>query len=237
LLTFTHVYEPAAVAGAPTLLLLHGTGGDEHDLLPLVPLLFPNAGVLSPRGAVSEHGMPRFFRRLAPGVFDLEDLERRTSDLRAFIDAAAVHYQFDRANVIAVGLSNGANIAANLILSYGAVVRAAVLFRAMPTRDVLPAAPASRGPAYDPAASRLTATGLTNANVGRGFSPCTDVYMSSGRRDRMISTAQTEQLAEQLRDAGASVTLEWDEAGHELTREAIENAAAWVNRTAGKLVH
>src|SRR5690349_24069796 len=114
-LGFIHVYEPAARVDAPTLLLLHGTGGDEHDLLPLVPLLLPNAGVLSPRGPVSEHGMPRFFRRLAPGVFDLADLERRTADLLAFLDAAAREYGFVRDRVVAVGLSNGANIAANLL--------------------------------------------------------------------------------------------------------------------------
>jgi phospholipase/carboxylesterase len=201
-LAFTHVYEPPARPGAPTLLLLHGTGGDEHDLLPLVPLLLPDAGVLSPRGPVSEHGMPRFFRRLAPGVFDLEDLARRTKDLRDFIDAAATHYGFDRAHVIAVGLSNGANIAASLILSYSEVVRAAVLFRAMPTREDSPASDA------------------------KGV----DVYMSSGRLDRMISPALAERLADQLRVAGASVTLEWDDSGHELTREAITAAAGWLKR-------
>jgi predicted esterase len=92
-LGLVHVYEPAAAAGEPTLLLLHGTGGDERDLLPLVPLLSPNAGALSPRGNVDEQGMPRFFRRLAPGVFDMEDLARRTDELRAFIDSAAAHYR------------------------------------------------------------------------------------------------------------------------------------------------
>jgi phospholipase/carboxylesterase len=201
---FTHFYEPAARPGAPTLLLLHGTGGDEHDLLPLVPHLLPDAGVLSPRGQVSEHGMPRFFRRLAPGVFDLDDLTQRTEDLRDFIDASATRYEFDRANVIAVGLSNGANIAANLILTYGAIVRVAVLFRAMPTRDE---------------AATVDATSV-------------DIYMSSGRRDRMISPDLAERLAGQLGSAGAAVTLEWDDAGHELSRGAVTGAAAWLKTRA-----
>jgi phospholipase/carboxylesterase len=199
-LGFIHVYEPAADAAAPTLLLLHGTGGDEHDLLPLVPVLLPNAGVLSPRGPVSEHGMPRFFRRLAPGVFDLDDLARRTDDLLAFIDAAATTYGFPRDRVVAVGLSNGANIAANLLLSHGSVLRAAVLFRGMPTRDDVPTAQANG----------------------------TDVFMGSGRRDRLITPVLTEKLAEQLRVAGAAVTLDWDDAGHELTREAVMAAAGWL---------
>ena len=154
-LGFAHVYEPAASADAPTLLLLHGTGGDEHDLLPLVPLLSPNAGALSPRGNVDEHGMPRFFRRLAPGVFDMEDLAKRTDELRDFIDAAAAHYGFARDRVIAVGLSNGANIAANLLLTHGPVVRAAVLFRGMPTRDAGPFAQAAGVDVY--MSSRLAA--------------------------------------------------------------------------------
>jgi len=200
MLGFEHVYEPAAHPDAPTLLLLHGTGGDEHDLLPIVPLLLPNAGVLSPRGQVSEHGMPRFFRRLALGVFDQEDLALRTEALLRFVDTAATSYGFDRANVIAVGLSNGANIAANLILSQGNVLRGAVLFRAMPTRDDAPSADASG----------------------------VQVYMNSGQRDRLITPAQTGALAEQLRVAGASVTLAWDDAGHELTREALAAAAEWL---------
>ena len=201
-LGLVHIYEPAAVAGAPTLILLHGTGGDEHDLLPLVPHLLPNAGVLSIRGAVLEHGMPRFFRRLAPGVFDMEDLSNRTDELRRFIDAASGRYGFARDNVIAVGLSNGANIAANLLLTHGAVLQGAVLFRAMPT-----------GTAAVP-------------DVAHGVG----VYMSSGRRDSMISGDMTEQLAVQLREAGATVTLQWDEGGHQLTRAAIEGAREWLVR-------
>ena len=200
-LTLIHVYEPAAADEAPTLLLLHGTGGDEHDLLPLVPVLAPNAGVLSARGAVDEHGMPRFFRRLAPGVFDMADLEARTGELIRFVDHAAVHYGFRRDNVIAVGLSNGANIAANALLTHPRPFRAAVLFRAMPTGNL---------PVNQPAHG-------------------VDVLMSSGRRDRMISVPMIEQLAALLQQAGAHVTLTWDEAGHELTRAAVDGAREWLS--------
>ena len=201
-LGFAHVFQPPATPDSPTLLLLHGTGGDEHDLLQLVPMLMPNAGVLSPRGKVSEGGMPRFFRRLAPGVFDLEDLALRTRELRAFIDAAAEVYGFARDRVIAVGLSNGANVAADLLLSFGPVLHAAVLFRAMPLRE--------------------TAGATIPASVG--------VYMASGRRDRLIPTEMTEALATQLRTAGASVTLAWDDGGHELTRQALDGARQWLDR-------
>lgn len=209
-LALQHVYEPPARHSpesghaparddAPTLLLLHGTGGDEHDLLPLAPLLLPNAGVLSPRGNVLEHGMPRFFRRLAPGVFDVEDLQARTEELLHFIDAASAQYGFARNRVIAVGLSNGANIAANMLLTHGPVLDAAVLFRVMPVRE---------GP---------------DASL-----PSTEVYMNSGRRDRMITPALTQQLADRLQAAGATVTLEWDDAGHELTRGAVDSARRWL---------
>src|SRR5512138_3526489 len=109
-LAFQHVFIPAEADDAPTLLMLHGTGGDEHDLLALGRALYPGAALLSPRGQVLENGMPRFFRRLAEGVFDLDDLRRRTHDLAAFVAAASETYQFDPRQVIAAGYSNGANI-------------------------------------------------------------------------------------------------------------------------------
>src|SRR5688572_9300260 len=114
-----------------TLLLLHGTGGDENDLLPLGESLDPDAAILSPRGKVLERGMPRFFRRLAEGVFDEEDLKLRTAELADFVAAAAAQYTFDARRVIAAGFSNGANIAASLLLLRPDTLRAAVLFRAM----------------------------------------------------------------------------------------------------------
>jgi len=121
-LAFTHQFIPARVAGAPTLLLLHGTGGNEHDLLDLGRQLYPQAALLSPRGQVLENGMPRFFRRLAEGVFDLDDLRQRTHDLAAFVAAASAAYGFDAKHVIAVGFSNGANIAASLLLLHPEVL-------------------------------------------------------------------------------------------------------------------
>src|SRR5467141_288746 len=111
---FIHEFVPGS--SNRTLLLLHGTGGNERDLIPLGRELDPSAPLLSPRGAVLENGMPRFFRRLAEGVFDLEDLARRTDDLGRFIEEAGVLYGFDGAGVCAVGFSNGANIAASLLL-------------------------------------------------------------------------------------------------------------------------
>ena len=114
--SFIHRFVPATRPEAPTLLLLHGTGGNEDDLLPLGRALLPGAALLSPRGKVLEHGMPRFFRRLAGGVFDLEDLQQRTDELAGWIAAATDEYGFDPAHVIAAGYSNGANIAASLLL-------------------------------------------------------------------------------------------------------------------------
>src|SRR5689334_24836751 len=115
-LGFVHRFLPAADASAPVLLLLHGTGGDENDLIPLAQELLPGAAILGVRGKVLENGMPRFFRRLAEGVFDLQDLERRTAELAGFIENARRAYGLDGNKLIAVGYSNGANIAASLIL-------------------------------------------------------------------------------------------------------------------------
>ena len=128
---FIHRFLPAGPGGGTTLLLLHGTGGDEGDLLPLGRALLPGAALLSPRGRVLERGMPRFFRRLAEGVFDQEDLARRTDELAAFLEGAATRYGFDPGRVVAVGFSNGANIAASLLLRHPGRLRGAVLLSPM----------------------------------------------------------------------------------------------------------
>ena len=134
-LGFVHRYLPptthAERAAHTTLLLLHGTGGDEDDLIPLGRSLLPGAGILSPRGKVLEGGAPRFFRRISPGKFDLEDLARQTEALASFVDAAATTYRLDRDRIVAVGFSNGANIAASLLLRRGAHLRGAVLLSPM----------------------------------------------------------------------------------------------------------
>jgi phospholipase/carboxylesterase len=200
-LSFIHRYEPPARAGAPTLLLLHGTGGDENDLLPLAKNLMPDAGMLSPRGKVLEQGMPRFFRRVAEGVFDVEDLKRRTGELADFIAEAAEHYGFDARRVVAVGFSNGANIAASLLLSRPSVLAAAVLFRAM-VPFVPEAPPASPGGA--------------------------SVLLSNGASDPLVSAAETERLAGLLRSAGADVTVELQPAGHHLTERDVTQARLWL---------
>src|SRR6186997_2036988 len=125
------IHEFLAGSSNRTLLLLHGTGGNERDLLPLGRELDPNAALLSPRGKILENGMPRFFRRLAEGVFDLEDLKFRTNELADFVTAAAQHYGFTLDNLVAVGYSNGANIAASMLLLRPEILHRAVLFRAM----------------------------------------------------------------------------------------------------------
>jgi phospholipase/carboxylesterase len=202
-LDFIHVYQPATSPEAPTLLLLHGTGGDERDLLALGPALSPGAGVLSPRGQVLERGMPRFFRRLAEGVFDLDDLRQRTDDLANFVTRAAAHYGFDASRVMAAGFSNGANIAASLLLLRPEVLAGAILFRAM-----VPLVP-------DPLTTR----------EGR------HVLLSNGSADPLISAAETERLAALLQAAGIDVTLRVQRAGHELTPVDVTQAREWLAST------
>ena len=198
--SIVHVYQPPTSGSERTLLPLHGTGGDERDLLPLARRLDPRAGVLSPRGQVLERGMPRFFRRLSEGVFDLDDLRQRTHALADFVAAAAATYRFDPSHVTAVGFSNGANIASSMLLLRPEALDAAVLLRGMV--PFIPDQPL-----------RL---------------PQTPVLISNGRHDPMVAAAQTEQLAAILESAGASVTLAWQNAGHELTEQDLVDAAAWL---------
>lgn len=199
-LDFVHVFRPPATPDAPTLLLLHGTGGNEHDLVPLAEMLAPTAGVLSPRGKVLEHGMPRFFRRLAEGIFDVEDLKRRTIELGEFIADACKEYGLDPTRIIAAGFSNGANIAASLLLLRPGAIGGAILFRAM-----VPFVP-------DPLPSI----------------PGTPVILSNGRMDPLVTPAETERLASLLRAAGADVSLVWQSAGHQLTQDDLVQARQWV---------
>src|SRR5689334_15480729 len=124
-----HDFVPGS--SSRTLLLLHGTGGNERDLIPLGRELDPDAALLSPRGKILENGMPRFFRRLAEGVFDLEDLKYRTNELADFVTAAAQHYGFALDNLVAVGYSNGANIGASMLLLRPEIMYTEILFRAM----------------------------------------------------------------------------------------------------------
>jgi predicted esterase len=210
-LGFVHLFRPASVEGGPTLLMLHGTGGDERDLLPLAQMLDPQAAVLSPRGKVLEHGMPRFFRRLSEGVFDEDDLRRRTVELADFVQSAANYYAIDPGRIVAAGFSNGANIAASLLLLKPGVLSGAILFRAM-----VPLVPEAGGQGP---ADRETPPPASD----------TPVFLSNGRRDPLIPAAQTERLVTLLRRAGATVTLAWQDAGHELTRPDVDQAREWLS--------
>ena len=205
-LGFLHQFVPApSGASADTLLLLHGTGGDENDLLPLGKLLAPNANLLSPRGKISENGMPRFFRRLAEGVFDIPNLIARTHELAGFIAVASNAYGFDPKRVVAAGFSNGANIAASLLLLRPGVLRATVLLHAM-----VPLVPE-------------TVPDLTG----------TRVFLGAGRQDPVATPDETEKLAALLRGAGADVTTQWQPGGHGLTREEALAAAEWLAGSPG----
>lgn len=199
-LGFAHRFIPAKEGSDTTLLLLHGTGGNEEDLIPLGRELAPDAAILSPRGKVSEFGAPRFFRRLAEGVFDHEDLVFRTHELAEFVEKSAEEYGFDKTKLIAAGYSNGANIAASLMLLHPGLVRGAVLLRSM-----VPFEPED-GP------------DLSGAPV----------FIAAGERDQMIPPDNTQRLAEMLRTFGAEVELRWRDAGHALTREEVGEAKEWL---------
>ena len=198
-LSFVHRFVPAETPDAPTLLLLHGTGGDENDLLPVGRMLDERAALLSPRGKILEHGMPRFFRRLAEGVFDHEDLMDRTHELAGFVDRAVDEYDIDQRRLFAVGFSNGANVAASLLLTYPRLLAGAILLRAMVPFE----------PDKTPDLSRIR------------------VYLAAGRSDQMVPPENTERLAQVLREAGADVTLDWQPGGHGIGPEEIQAARNW----------
>ncbi len=199
-LGFIHNYIPGSDRTRPPLLLLHGTGGDENDLVPFGQRLAPGAALLSPRGKVSERGASRFFRRLAEGVFDLEDLAARTGELAEFIERARQTYGL--AKPIAFGFSNGANIAASLLLTRPDVLAGAVLLRAMTP--------------FEP----KTLPDLTGIPV----------LMLSGAADPLVEPENREKLADMLSIAGAEVTHEIVPAGHNLSARDMAAAEAWLAR-------
>ncbi|MFG1423802.1 alpha/beta hydrolase [Roseixanthobacter liquoris] len=197
-LAFTHRFEPALRPGAAPLLLLHGTGGDESDLLSLGRALSPDAALLSPRGKVLEGGMPRFFRRLAEGVFDQEDVRRRANELADFVGEARARYGL--AAPVAVGFSNGANIAAAMLLLRPEALAGAVLMRAMVPLDAAPA-------------GDLTGT---------------PVLLLSGAMDPIVPRDNAGALARMLSAAGAGVEHVTVPAGHGLTQADLNTARAWI---------
>jgi phospholipase/carboxylesterase len=195
---FLHEFVPGKFKR--TLLLLHGTGGNERDLIPLGRELDPNASLLSPRGKILENGMPRFFRRLAEGVFDLEDLKTRTNELADFVAAAVRHYKLAADYVVGVGYSNGANIAASMLLLRPEIMHAAILFRAM-----VPLLPDKM-----PELSSVR------------------VWIGAGDQDPIIPPSEAQRLVELLRQASADVTIRFFNAGHGLTNSEVETAGQWL---------
>ena len=200
---FIHQFVPATQPDIGiTLLLLHGTGGNENDLLPLGHELLPGAALLSPRGRVLENGMPRFFRRFAEGVFDVDDLKFQTHELNDFIKAAAPQYGLAKNKFVAVGYSNGANIAASLLLLHPHTLAGAVLFRAMVPFT----------PDFEP-------------NLGRS-----SVLLGGGMHDAIVSRDLTEALAAMLASFGAETEVYWHPGGHELGQVDLTAAKQWVSR-------
>jgi phospholipase/carboxylesterase len=200
---FIHEFIPGN--SLRTFLLLHGTGGNEQDLIPLGRELDPNAALLSPRGKVLENGMPRFFRRLAEGVFDLEDLKHRTNELADFVTSASQHYGFAIDQLVAVGYSNGANIGASMLLLRPEIMHQAILFRAM-----VPLIPDTL-----PDLARVR------------------VWIGAGDQDPIVPTSETKRLVALLRRAGADVTIRFANAGHGLTNDDVVTARDWLEESCG----
>jgi predicted esterase len=202
-LTYQHVFEPATDPASPPLLLLHGTGGSEHDLLRLGRAISPGSALLSPRGDVNEGGAARFFARLAEGVFDPQEVIRRTQALGDFILAATAHYRVDPLQLIAVGFSNGANVAATLLLLRPETLGGAILFRPMVVLDQA-AAPGS----------------LAGKRV----------LLCNGTTDPLVPADHPARLAGLLRAGGADVKLELLPASHALTPQDVAAAQSWLRR-------
>lgn len=196
--SFIHRFEPGNRPGAPPLLLLHGTGGDENDLLQLGRSISPGSALLSPRGKVLEHGMPRFFRRHAEGVFDEDDLRLRTHELADFVEQARRTHRLDRP--IAVGFSNGANIAATMLLLRPDALSGTVLLRAM--------VPLAHPPKVDLSSKR--------------------VLMVSGQHDPIVPRENAANLRALLAARGAQVESHALPVGHQLAQADLTLARRWL---------
>ena len=195
-----HIYRKGS--NENTLLLLHGTGGNEEDLLYIGKIIDPDANILSVRGNVLENNMPRFFRRNEEGVFDLEDLKFRTTELNDFLNVASIKFEFNRNKVIAIGYSNGANIAGSILFHLGKVLSGAILLRPMvPRRD-------------------LKITDLGNVKV----------FISAGLHDSICPPSEAKDLKNLLTNANADVHLEWINSTHRLTYNELEIARDWYNK-------
>ena len=199
-LGFVHRFRPAVPGSSDTIVVLHGTGGNEDDLLGLAQTVAPGAAVISPRGKVLEAGAPRFFRRLAEGVFDPAEVRARGEELAEFIRAAVMRYELDAERVFALGYSNGANIASTIMLIEPQLIRAAVLLRPM-----------------------LVFEPETEADLAGK-----EALISAGRVDPIVPMESVERLVRLLEERGAEVTLKWQLGGHNLVPSEIKEAADWV---------
>lgn len=197
-----YIYKASANADAYTILLLHGTGGNENDLLPLAANFGNCYNILSVRGNVSENGMPRFFKRLGMGIFDEKDLDFRTDELVAFIKAAAVEEDFDSTKVVALGYSNGANIAGATLVKYPNFLAGAILFRPMQPF----------GKIEDTAETQM----------------CKPVFFSSGKADPTIEPYATPKYVQLLKDRGFKVDFHDLPTGHNLTVEDVNLSVEWL---------
>jgi phospholipase/carboxylesterase len=206
--THHHLWLPSKRA-TRTLIMLHGTGGNENSLLPLAQRLDPTANFLAPRGNVLEHGMPRFFRRLAEGVFDMEDLRTRTLALADWLNAACEVYGFDPKTVTIVGYSNGANVAAAMLLMRPELISQGLLANLALLRPMLPLRPE-----VDP--------DLSGARV----------LVSAGRADRItpyLGDSGAKALSDYLASRHATVTNAIDEGDHALHHHSLAATMNWLN--------
>ncbi|MCM3390349.1 alpha/beta hydrolase [Ureibacillus chungkukjangi] len=194
-----HIFKEGTNPTKPVLLLLHGTGGDENGLLALADIVDPEASVLSVRGNVLENGMPRFFRRLAEGIFDEEDLIFRTKELNEFLENASKEYKFDRQNIVAIGYSNGANIAASLLFHYKDALKGAILHHPMVPRR-----------------------GIDLPDLKE-----TKVLITAGTNDPICPQQESLELQRILDSAGASVEVHWEDRGHQLTMTEVQAGKQW----------
>jgi len=200
-LGFIHRHVPAAdPATADTLVVLHGTGGDENDLISIGQAIAPGAAILSPRGNVLENGAPRFFKRMAEGVFDPKEVRSRADELARFIRGAVVTYRLDPSRVYALGYSNGANIASTVMLVEPGVFRGSILLRPMLVYD-----PPERNDLSD-----------------------TAVFISAGRMDPIVPVESVEKLAKLFESAHSNVTVKWQLAGHSLVPSEVREASEWL---------
>lgn len=200
-LGFIHRFVPAGeAASGETLIALHGTGGNENDLIGIGQAIAPGAAILSPRGNVSENGAPRFFKRLAEGVFDPKEVRSRAEELARFIRAAIAKYGLDATRLYALGYSNGANIASTVMFIEPDLLQGAMLFRPMLV--------------FEPA-ERSDLSGVS-------------VFISAGRMDPIVPVSSVERLVELFEASHAEVALKWQLAGHKLASSEVREAAGWL---------